>query len=83
MDLTTYNKFVVNWSLVGTELTLVFKDGTETLTLDTLIIPVTRIRSFLDSLVEVAPVYAPEINNTTDREYCITAFKENKSITEF
>lgn len=83
MDLTTYDKFVVSWSELDGDLTLTFKDETEVTTIGTIKIQATRVRSFLDALAGVALVYAPPINDTTDREHCKTIFSSNKSVTEF
>ena len=83
MDLTTYNDFVVNWEENSGVVTMTFKDSAGTITLDVITIQAIRLRSFLDSLAEVALVYAPVINDSLDREYCRTEYSLGQSKTEF
>jgi hypothetical protein len=83
MDLTIHDNFVVSWEVVGDNVTMTFKDHTEATTLDTITIQTSRLRSFLDSLIEVALVFDPPVNEITTREYCSTKFLNSKSYTEF
>ena len=84
MDLTTHDNFVVVWSELNGNLTMTFKDNTEVTTLGTITVQTTRVRSFIDSLAEVALVFDPPVNEQlATREYCKTTFIEGKSRTAF
>ena len=80
MDFTAYDKFVIVWDRGVTDTTLTFKDDTETITLGTVVIQSTRLRSFINSLQQVSPQI---ITDLEQKESSRTQFKSGKSIVEF
>jgi hypothetical protein len=83
MDLRGQDNFVINWGVTETDVTMTFKDATETTELGTITIERSRVRSFLDGLQEVAMYYEPPAKDMTTREFSKTVFSRDRSRVSF
>jgi hypothetical protein len=76
VDITSYNDFVVSWTESGDNITMVFKDSTETTTLGEITIQANRMNSFFNSLTEVAYFFSKQSDTQVT---CTTTFTDNTS----